>query len=106
MAQQTKHTELQWTVDAGRTPLGETGDYMPYVLIMGEGLPIAMMSEHFENETTEANAEMIVKAVNNHDKLVDMLKLVLKEKYRESNGSIQNTEIETMAENLLQSLKD
>ena len=90
MAQQTKHTPLQWEQN------GNNGIHTP------KGNCIALTG----GDNQKANAEMIVKAVNNHDKLVDMLKLVLKEKYRESNGSIQNTEIETMAENLLQSLKN
>lgn len=110
MAQQIKHTPLQWVKRMSTRQIGTfeicTAEPEPTTIALLPCNKEKNFGGHATKDEAEANAEMIVKAVNNHDKLVDMLKLVLKEKYRESNGSIQNTEIETMAEQLLQSLKD
>lgn len=89
MAQETKHTPLEWEQN------GMNGIHTR------EGQCIATTF----GENRKENALFICKAVNSHYKLMEMLRLVLKEKYQESNGSIENTEIENMAETLLESLK-
>lgn len=47
----------------------------------------------------------LCKKLNTIDRMTEVLTLVLKEKYRESNDSIQNTEIEDIAEELIKSIK-
>lgn len=69
----TKHTQGKWSVNMGQTPLGETGDYMPYVNIMANNiciadLPVDNHGYEYEDEA-EANAQRIVTAVNSHDEL-------------------------------------
>lgn len=63
----------EWKIDAGRTPLGDTGDYMPYMLIIGDKLPICSMSEHFPDEETEANARLIAKAPDMYRALQELV---------------------------------
>ena len=55
-------------------------------------------------DSRKENAELICKAVNSHNKLIEMLTLVLKEKYREAPTAI-NTDLELKAEQLILSLK-
>lgn len=55
-------------------------------------------------ENRKENALFICKAVNSHHKLVETLRLVLKEKYRQSED-IGMTDIEHKAEEILKSLK-
>lgn len=116
MAQEIKHTQGKWIIPSKPYPIKlkfgyghpEFGDrYLQISIFSESGKHICekIILEGLSTGEAEANAELICKAVNNHDKLMEMLRLVLKEKYQESNGSIENTEIENMAETLLESLK-
>ena len=64
MAQQTKHTPLDWVLRTSKSEVEIVGDYHSPDSIL----------EMPNNSKNKANAEMICKAVNNHDKLVEALK--------------------------------
>jgi hypothetical protein len=55
-----------------------------------------------DNIQDEETAELICKAVNNHARLIEMLKKVMREKYEQSTGE---TEIDNEAESLLKELE-
>lgn len=99
MAQETKHTQGLWRIGLNNTTaiICET--------LEGKVPTIAKMSQGYADvEEAEENALFICKAVNSHHKLVEALRLVLREKYRQSED-IGMTDIEHKAEELLKSLK-
>lgn len=81
--QETKHTSTPWEVVAGNdyfiTAEGYPKDPSPYVdNNLDDDVLVAMVG----NQTAdcgEANARLIVRAVNNHEALVEALKLALRE---------------------------
>ena len=67
----TEHTELPWVYDGDRYIRHSTTDATIAMVMDDDG---HCDSEYAEDLPKEANAELIVKAVNNYDKLVEALR--------------------------------
>mgnify|MGYP006351264495 FL=1 len=112
MAQQTKHTPLQWVIDGNFI----VGGVAPEKYTGLEGVVILNYAPITEYETPhileqKANAKLICKAVNNHDKLVETMQGIID--YLEWSESFMVEDAEEGKDNayktakeLLQSLKD
>lgn len=66
------HTELPWEYVPELCSEGNTGNIGS--IINHDGWYICEICELYESEEHKANAEFIVRAVNNHDNLLDELK--------------------------------
>ena len=70
------HTATPWRYKTGATPIGETGDFDSWVTIEnGMGSRVYTVYNG-DDETNEANAAFIVKAVNGHDELIAFAMMV------------------------------
>lgn len=73
MSEEAKHTALPWFVDSFRQPIADTGDYDNVVRIRtkGEAHPFpSWVAEVSDCLAQDANANLIVTAVNSHAQLL------------------------------------
>lgn len=75
MNSETKHNAEPWNVESGSSPLGDTGDYMDYVLVLapsdgrtkgygGNHKDVVADVQVLDFDTAKANADRIVACVN------------------------------------------
>ena len=107
MNTKTKRTQGQWFAKnlKGYPRMGD-----PPLIVSKDGSLLATLGGG-DVEEIEANAEMICKAVNNHDKLVDMLSYLVWLMTDDETGELYDdyknlpSVAMTKAQNLLESLK-
>lgn len=98
-------TPGEWSVVTGSTSLGETGDYMPFINIFGNGICIADIppeNHGYEyDDEAEANAKLISCAPEMYSMLLEFEELVSRLESRHLGGEAGATLLENRITSLI-----
>lgn len=99
MAQETKHTPLEWqkiVVSSTENITLKIGIFPKKMSICIHPIARVEINERYNSEQAEANAEFICRAVNNYERLVEIIEDIIEKQFNSKyslanlNGSISN----------------